>query len=352
MMQPGTLFHSQIYRAVRRVALPGVFILTLTVASSGQTPGTGSPSRKGTEHWRKYVNEEYGISFRYPRNYAPEEGPGSADATLVESQKELTAAQPGAILIASITVPHDVYPNTTLVNGDLQSVVNPVVTADTCKSFVAPADEAYSSGKIRIQETQFYWRQRGWAAGGTGTLKREYAGFSNGVCFEFLLEVATGSNPDADSRIKDANPKRIMGVFVKIVSSIHIRREREPGDKEVLPIIRAFTVEPFFVPHLQNVVRVSWEISGAREREVFLRVNCPGLADLNPLPDIDSSSPEPSPDPYSRPAYWKLESIFSCGSFAPIPPRSGSFRLQVENHSGEPVTYTLFVFHLGYITRP
>lgn len=169
-------------------------MLTLTVTSSGQAPRAELSSRKGTEHWRKYVNKEYGFSFRYPRNYALEEAPGSAEATLVQPQQELAAGQPGAILVATITVPHDVYPNTTFVNGDLQSVVNLVVTADTCKSFVTPAGEANTSGRITIRETQFYWRQRGGAAGGTGTLKREYAGFSNGVCFEFPINVLNTGN--------------------------------------------------------------------------------------------------------------------------------------------------------------
>lgn len=351
MLRPAASFQSQNSRVVTRVALAGAFVLTMAPVSWGQAGGEPA-SRIGTELWRKYVNKEYGMSFRYPRNYAREEGPASADAMFVQLQQELAAVQPGAILVATITVPRNLYPNSALVSGEMQFVVNPAVTADTCRSFVAPADELDTSGTTLTRETQFHWSQRGGAAGGAGILKRDYAGFSNGVCVEFLVEVVKGSNPHADPHIKGADPTRIMGIFEKAASSLRIRRKRESVDKEGLPVIRAFVVEPLFVPHLQNVVRVSWEIFAAREKEVFLRVNCPGLADLNPLPDIDSSTPGAPPDLYSRPTYWRLESIFSCGIFAPIPPQSGSFRLQIEDYSGEPVTFTLFVFHLGYITRP
>lgn len=348
MMQPVALLESQNCRAAGRVCLLSVLVFTITAASWGQTPRSDLPSGKGMQHWSKYVNRKYGFSFRYPNQYALEQRTDDNRSTLAQPWQELKALQPGAVLAAVVTVPRDVYPETTFVGGNLKFVVNPVVTADTCQSFVVPADEAYTSGRVSIRGVQFYWRQRGSAAGGTGYLQREYAGFSNGVCVEYFAEVVAGSNPDADPRIKEASPTTIMLTFEKIALSLQIWRKGKSGGKEGLPVIRSFTVEPVFVPHIQNVVRVSWEISGARANNIFLRVNCHGLPDLNPLPDIDSSTGATS-DLYSRPTLWKLESIFSCGSFAPISPQSGSFRLQVENG---PVSFTLFVFNLDYVTRP
>jgi hypothetical protein len=310
-----------------------------------------------------YNNPTYGVSFRYPRNFALRDGfePGST-----EQLERLTGQQPGAVPVAAISIPNDAYPNTTFRNGTLQLVVNSAVTPETCRSFAAPLDEAYTSGSTFAQGITFNWRQRGSAAMGTGYLNRDYAGFSNGACYEFFLEIITGSNPEADPRIKDADEVKIMRQLGKIISSLQIHTHASAAVPKPLPVVHSFTIESIPHAHLQNVVRVSWDISGAADNEVFLRVNCPGpiLADLNPLPDAALSETQPAqasptappsleevPDRYSRKTFFRLESFFACGSFTPIPPRSGTFRLQIETHSAEPVSFTLFVFGFDYLTR-
>ena len=166
-----------------------------------------------------YHNPDYGVSFRYPRNYLLEEDFDSEDPSILNAQQEL---EPGSILIATVTIPPDAYPNTTFRSGTLKLVVNPAVTPETCQSFAAPADEAYTSGSTSIQGIIFYWRERGWAAAGTGAEDRDYAGFSNGACYEFFLEIVTGSNPDSGPRIKEADIPKIMRQLDKIVSSLQI----------------------------------------------------------------------------------------------------------------------------------
>lgn len=52
---------------------------------------------------------------------------------------------------------------------------------------------------------------------------------------------------------------------------------------------------------------------------------------LNPLPDTEDERPGRPPDLYSRISGYRLESIFSCGAFVPLPAASGSIRLQIEN---------------------
>jgi hypothetical protein len=169
-----------------------------------------------------YHNPDYGVTFRYPRNYLLAEWFDSEDPSTRQSQQELAERQPGSIFIATVSIPSDAYPNTTFSSGSLQLVVNPMVTLETCQSFAAPEDEAYTSGSTSIQGITFYWRERAWAAAGTGSLDRDYAGFSNGTCYEFFLEIVTGSNPESDPRIKDADEVKIMRQLDKIVSSLQI----------------------------------------------------------------------------------------------------------------------------------
>lgn len=331
--------------------------------AAAQTPAPPAPKHTPRDSaLAVYHSPTYGISFRYLRNYSLNEEFDADDPSVLQVQQTLAAQQPGSILVVTVNIPPDAYPNTTFRSGTLQFVVNPVVTPETCQSFAVPLDDAYTSGAADAQGIIFQWRQRGSAAAGTGYLNRDYAGFSNGACYEFFLEIVTGSNPDANPGIKDADAAKIMRQLCKIVSSVQIHAHALAASPKPLPIINSFSTESVPHAHLQNVVRVSWDISGAAENEVFLRANCPGPipAELNPLPDAaspesqsaqasptDPPSLEEPPDLYSRKTVYRLESIFACGSFAPIPPRSGTFRLQIDGA----VSFTLFVFHLDYITR-
>jgi hypothetical protein len=337
------------------------------LAPGAQSPASAAPIAKHAPRdsaFAVYSNPDYSVSFRYPRNFFLNEELDSNDPSILDARQKLSAQQPGAILLATVNIPQDAHPNTTFRNGTLQFVVNPVVTPEICQTFAAPLDEAFTSGSSTLQGVTFSWRQRGYAAAGTGYLDRDYAGFANGACYEFFLELVTGSNPDSNPSIKEADDVKIMGKLDRIVTSLRIRPGAAAAARKPLPVVDTFTVESIPHPLLQNVVRVTWEISNVNENEVFLRVNCPGGADLNPLPDSnspesaprqvaakDATSLEDAPDRYSRPTYSRLESIFTCNSFTPIPARSGTFRLQIEDRSSEPVSFTLFAFGLSYITQ-
>jgi len=141
-----------------------------------------------------YHNPDYGVSFRYPRNYLLEEGFDSEDPSILNAQQELAARQPGSILVATVTIPPDAYPNTTFRSGTLQLVVNPTVAAEACQAFAAPEDEYFTSGSRSIQGITFNWRERGSAAMAR-ILNRDYAGFSNGACYESFLESSLAPTP-------------------------------------------------------------------------------------------------------------------------------------------------------------
>jgi hypothetical protein len=351
--------------------------VTASAAQASKLPNSLSAAQKeatGPKHLSRdstlaeYHNSDYGFSFRYPRNFAlmlQSEANGS-DPSVIQSQQDLATSQPGSLLVATVSIPADSYPNTNFRGGTLQLLVNPEATPGICRTFAAPDSNGYgSTGTINVRGINFDWHDRGSAAGGTGHDNREYAGFSAGVCYEFRIELVVSGFIDPDSGVRPADLPKIMVTLEKIVSSFQVHSGSAPAvSPEPLPVVHSFAVEQLPHPLLQNVVRVSWNISGAEENEVFLRANCAGPAELNPLPDSVATEPtsaQPSdtnsfsldeqPDRYSHSGYYRLESIFSCGKFAPIAPQSGSFRLQIEPNSAEQVTFTLFVYRLNYITR-
>jgi hypothetical protein len=179
-----------------------------------------------------YHNPNYGVSFRYSRNYLlqeleqdPEQDPENDNADSFNSAflltpQELAADQPGAILVATLLIPDDAYPNTTFVRGHLQFVVNPHATVESCLALVAPPDSAWpaSIDVLALQGIAFHWRDRGSVSPSEISAGREYAGFSNGACYEFFLEVvsapANGSAP-----VAPADLAKILRPLERTVSS-------------------------------------------------------------------------------------------------------------------------------------
>lgn len=170
-----------------------------------------------------YFNPEYGVSFRYPRNYALEEGaPDGVPG--VKSQEELEGEQPGAVVVATVVVPDDSYPNTTFAGGSLQFAVNRTLASGECRDFLISreGDAEGPTGMATIQGTVFAWAENNAGDGNTEFFERDYAGFSNGACYEFFVRVGVGPAGEED-RVRPADEKRILSHLEKIVSSLQIQ---------------------------------------------------------------------------------------------------------------------------------
>jgi len=192
-----------------------------TKAQIPAPPAAKHPPRESA--FSVYHNPTCGISFRYPRTYLLDESSDTENSAISEAQQQLTTDQPGATLVALVSIPPDAYPNTTFVSGTLQFVVNPTLTSDACHALAVPTDDAVTFGSTSVPGLTLAWVQRSSAALGTANLNRDYAGYANNTCYEFLLQVTTSSNPDADPQIKPADSPKILRQLSKIVSSLQLR---------------------------------------------------------------------------------------------------------------------------------
>jgi hypothetical protein len=201
-------------------------------AAPGSTAPARAPERAAKPAAREsafatYSNPEYAVAFRYPRNFAlqevgdAEEGTPE-DASGVRSQQELESEEPGAVLIATITVPNDAFPNTTFAGGSLQFAVNRYSTAGTCRSnLVARLGDSYgTSGTAVVQGVTFAWTNNDSGDASTEFFERDYAGFADETCYEFFLRVGVGGAPDADAGARPLDEKRVLGNLDKIVASL------------------------------------------------------------------------------------------------------------------------------------
>ncbi len=196
-----------------------------------KAPATTAPSRpseraaKPTAResaFSTYSNPEVGVAFHYPRSFAleegtPDHGPG------VRSKEELEDQEPGTVLVATVIVPDDAYPNTTFAGGSLQFAVNVYLTAGSCRQNLISrlGDSNRASGNATIQGVAFTWTDSDQGDAGREYFERDYAGFANDTCYEFFLRVAVDAAGDQDAgRAPDEN--KILGHLDKIVSSLQM----------------------------------------------------------------------------------------------------------------------------------
>jgi hypothetical protein len=179
-----------------------------------------------------YNNPGYGLTLRYPRNYLLDEELDPDDSPALKTQHDWESQQPGAILIATLRIPDDAYPNTTFSSGYLQFVVNPSATAAECRSFIAPPgsdDWPGATDQITLAGVPFFWRDRGSISNESVSAARDYAGFSSGACYEFSLEVSSSTAPGTDPLIAPADLPKLLRPLEKIVSSLQLHpRSSQP----------------------------------------------------------------------------------------------------------------------------
>jgi len=182
--------------------------------------GKPAPRESGSS---TYNDPEYGVTFHYPRNFALDEG-APEGISGIRSQEEAEGEEPGAVLVATVVVPDDAYPNTNFAGGSLQFAVNRYLTSGGCReSLISRLGDANGpTGTVTLQSVVFAWTEGDAGDAGTEYFERDYAGFSNGTCYEFFLRVGVGPVSEEDG-VRPADEKRILSQLEKIVSSLQIQ---------------------------------------------------------------------------------------------------------------------------------
>jgi len=174
-----------------------------------------------------YSSAEYGVTFRYPRNYPLDEGPldeVTDQMPGLRNQAELEDEQPGAVLVATIAIADDSFPNTTFAGGSVQFAVNRYLPGGGCQDYpvTRTGDAKSASGVITVSGVPFMWADSDQGEGDREYYERDYAGFANETCYEFFVRV--GVEPSGDSeQAKPVNQKKILGQLERIVASAQLQ---------------------------------------------------------------------------------------------------------------------------------
>jgi hypothetical protein len=175
-----------------------------------------------------YVNVTYGVSFSYPRKYSLQAGSKKSSMPVPAS-----FLKPGAIEVASVDMPDDLYPDTDFSSALLNLSVNPGLTADECAQFVPSSNDADAakpaSAKLGVNEFaeveqmhggQISGEQVNGATNSQSDLKFFHV-FKNGACYEFALDVETSRKADVD--LAQADHGKIFQQLEKILATARIK---------------------------------------------------------------------------------------------------------------------------------
>ncbi len=219
-------------------------------ASTSTKPAAPKPQRRALRSAHNetataiYNNPEYGVSFHYPRQFVLIEGSPENDLGSMRTQDDFDSEQPGATLLATILVPDDAYPNTSFRDAWVQYAVNPGMSAEACRETVVAKEEEVGEegekerrGTTMIGGILFAWVEGEGAVKRTAaeperSFHREYAGFANGGCQEFLVQVEVGTSGD-ESTERQADGRKILRQLERIIVSL--QTGRSPADTVKAP---------------------------------------------------------------------------------------------------------------------
>jgi hypothetical protein len=227
-------------KAVAKISAPELATTSSAtpITSPGAAPVVARKVKKQRPANATYVNATYGVSFSYPRKYSLQ-----AEAKKPSSSMPVPASflKPGAIQVASVDMPDDMYPDTDFSSALLNVSVNPGLTADECAQFVPTSKDAEAAkpatSKLGVNEFAELEQMNG-EPNGQSDLKYFHL-FKNGACYEFALDVVTSRKADED--LAQADRGKIFQQLEKILATARIKDVALPGVEKQVETVKAET---------------------------------------------------------------------------------------------------------------
>ena len=178
-----------------------------------------------------YANNDFGVSFRYPRKYNLKLGDEAQLTWPGLGPVQTDFLKPGGITVAAVEMPENSYPGTDFASAFVNLSVNSGLTSDECMQFGATdADKDPAAGdpaRIEIGKLEFSQLERVTGQDRKQADVKYYHAFQNGACYEFALGLGTagvGSAPD----LAHVEGAKVFGTLEKVLSSVRFKSVEVP----------------------------------------------------------------------------------------------------------------------------
>jgi hypothetical protein len=188
------------------------------------------PAKKRVQHkapMATYSQPEYGISFRYPKNYVlkTNDEDDADEGTLAAMRTDFV--EPGAVTMAQVAVPKSSYPGTDFTSGFFTASVNSTLTEAQCSQFASvKSDSPEGAAKVKLGGNEYLMvEDAGDSSKGEPHIKY-FHHFENGNCYEFSVGLATTDGNVAG--LKPVNRSLVFGRLEQIVASAKVKAPAAP----------------------------------------------------------------------------------------------------------------------------
>lgn len=292
-------------------------------STSATRSSSGRPASAETEKLSTYTNAAWGISFQYPAKYVFEELNAPSERIPSWRLGRMFDRHPGQFLVAMVEIPKELFPGTDLTSAIFGVSANRNVAKQECWTVVVGQNDR-PTHTIMLDGVEFHWSEG--ADAPLAAAFRDYAGFSNGVCYEIETVVATMrmGPPEGVARVDEKDLESRMDAL------LHSLKMVPSNPAENSPQIHSFTVEDLSSPSSPNTYRIQWQVTGATEKQVTIDLNCFADSSLMDVTEVGNGG-----------------TAFPCGELKSVATLSGSLNLKIANHTGVLVPLEIRLLALG-----
>jgi hypothetical protein len=208
--------------AVKPVALSTVVPVVSQPSTEVVKPKKLDPVRSGN-----FLSRDYGISFRYPWQYAFQSARAVANGD--SSLKPKSDGHDGQFTLARVEIPQGFYPDTDFESGYFTLSLNENLNEQECLQTLSSAKDA-KPDTVSIQGQDFHWIETSGAGHGEASVVRNYVSFENGTCYELEMGVKTANK---DGMARELNPDLVMTRLDSILQTVKIVPASQPAASAV-----------------------------------------------------------------------------------------------------------------------
>jgi hypothetical protein len=224
---------------------PSVVTPAPVMAAAQPAPVTPMPAKKRVQHkapMATYTEPDYGLSFRYPKNYILKTGDEPAKDLAGTGPVQTDFIQPGGITVAALQLPRSSYPGTDFTSAFFSVSVNSGLSQEQCQQFAFPKSEhpenepALAPAKVKLGGKDFSMVENLGDSAKHEPSTKYFHHFENGNCYEFSMGLSTID--DTVAGIKPVNRSLVFGKLEQILASVKVQPAEVPQvAKDAHPIV-------------------------------------------------------------------------------------------------------------------
>jgi hypothetical protein len=198
----------------------------VTLPAAGTTTAPAPPPALAKTGKRRastlsYRNRDYGISFRFPREYQLRISDAGLANLAAAWAVSTNFVHPGGTTLAAVVLPDNSYPGSNFEAALINVSVSPGMTSRECSQFAFPGTGSGTTPTVVKAGANQFTEVEQLASANHQADARYYHIFRNATCYEFAMAVATGRDK-TETGIAKGDRGEVFGKLEKILATVKL----------------------------------------------------------------------------------------------------------------------------------